>query len=114
MSGQSALRPNDDDHSLAEELDRDNANLAIVEPVVLLLDPPTGKDLRSIDKIEPSLLQRLFPLGRIEGDFHVVYIAPKSIDVYTLMPHCGSAGFSVNTLTIPRDHPAHGSSKRRR
>jgi len=70
--------PDHDDHSAPQKTDCDQANFAIVPPVILLLIHTTREYLGRVLEIEPTLPQRLVALCGIVGDRHAVF------NVYTL------------------------------
>jgi len=82
VTGGAALRPHYDYHPLHQQADGDEADLAIVEPVIDLIISSARKHLGCRCKIQSSLKQGFFALGWIEANLH-----------YYMYPHKGIARF---------------------
>jgi hypothetical protein len=57
MSIVAAAGPNQDNHSTPQKADRDDADFAIIAPVVRSLRNSAGKNLIGVFEIEPALPQ---------------------------------------------------------
>ncbi len=53
---------------------RDDPLLAVITPVINLVECCTGEDLGCMREIQSALFERAIAFGRIEGDAHLLYI----------------------------------------
>jgi hypothetical protein len=63
-------RPDDNDDPAIEPACRDEALLAIVDPLIWLRERPVGENLGCSGEIEPALPQRGVAFGAVEDDIH--------------------------------------------
>jgi hypothetical protein len=66
------LRIADHDETTRETAETDYALLAVIAASVLDFERETGEDLRRVFEVEAALIQRLFALGRIITDEHLL------------------------------------------
>ena len=76
MSRITARCPANHHHTTTQMTDRNDSQLTVVTAVIRFVDGRAVEYMRRIKKIQASLPQRPFALGRIEGDFprHLLYI----------------------------------------
>ena len=79
MSIVAAAGPNQHNHPTSQKADRDDADFAIIAPVVRSLRNSAGENLIGVFEIEPALPQRPFTLCGIVGDRH------WPLNVYTII-----------------------------
>jgi hypothetical protein len=68
-----ARRPDDDHDALIEPAGTNEAQLAIVAPIITPREMHTREDLFRPSKVEATLEERLLALGAIKGDPHDIY-----------------------------------------
>jgi hypothetical protein len=68
VSNLASRRPNQNDHAAVQVTHGDSARFAIIMPNVRNLERPAGEDFRSLGEVEPTVLERRFPLVGIERD----------------------------------------------
>lgn len=72
MAGRASWRVADHHQTTGEIAEADHARLAMVLTGILDFKSETGKDRSRVLEIEPALIKRLLPLGRIVADAHVL------------------------------------------
>jgi hypothetical protein len=77
MSIIAASRPNQDNHPISQKADRDDADFAVIAPVVCSLRNSAGKNLIGVFEIEPALPQSPVTFCGIVGNRH------RLLNVYT-------------------------------
>ncbi len=69
--------PDDNHHPLVQMSDANDPCFAVVMTHIRNVDRHAGKYLDRISEIQAALSQRLFALGRVEGDLHGYSVATK-------------------------------------
>ena len=75
VAGSATLNVTYDHQPAGEQVEADDAALAVVVSIILDLERGAGKNLRRISEIEAALGQGLVALGGIESDLHRINVA---------------------------------------
>jgi hypothetical protein len=70
VPGFTAFRPNHNHHSASKKPGGDDPRFSVVLPVIDLIDRGTREYVRGIEKVDPAVFERCFPLLWIERDLH--------------------------------------------
>jgi len=66
--------PHHDHHSFIQQANGNQPIFTIVEPLVMIFDKRSGKDLTRVGEIEAALSECPITLCRVKGNWHFMYI----------------------------------------